>query len=355
MRRRWVLVARVAAGKFCRRKTRASRWTPALLRWARRSERLRAGTSRHTHTHTQWHSHTRVQTQTSVGSWTTRLHLHFHLVTHFGDSRTHQSVRVLPASRASQVSRTPDAGASPHTDARSLPSARRFARTSPRTPARMSALTTWRTLPSTVVRSGEISWSALHSNPASRENGAAFVPVARAATRSMQFQKARPSTRTSLRTSTRPSARSSTRLLSRPSARPLQKEIEQVLAPVSRHEPVKQRWRARRESASNPTPESASAPARSLPAWATKSPVDSVWRAPPDKTSASVARATNSQESSHTSAVTSAIHTPPASKPTERAAVCATALDPGLADRLAADVIRRIDRRARIERERKGM
>jgi hypothetical protein len=35
--------------------------------------------------------------------------------------------------------------------------------------------------------------------------------------------------------------------------------------------------------------------------------------------------------------------------------VCATALDPALADRFADDVIRRIDRRARIERERRGL
>jgi hypothetical protein len=33
----------------------------------------------------------------------------------------------------------------------------------------------------------------------------------------------------------------------------------------------------------------------------------------------------------------------------------AVALDPALAERLADDVIRRIDRRARIERERRGL
>lgn len=43
----------------------------------------------------------------------------------------------------------------------------------------------------------------------------------------------------------------------------------------------------------------------------------------------------------------------PASR-TSKAVVCATTLDPMLADRLADDVIRRIDRRARIERERRG-
>jgi hypothetical protein len=37
------------------------------------------------------------------------------------------------------------------------------------------------------------------------------------------------------------------------------------------------------------------------------------------------------------------------------AVVCATALDPMLADHLADDVIRRIERRARIERERRGL
>jgi hypothetical protein len=48
---------------------------------------------------------------------------------------------------------------------------------------------------------------------------------------------------------------------------------------------------------------------------------------------------------------------PPAAAGRSRdaAVVCATALDPALANRLADDVIRRIDRRARIERERRGL
>jgi hypothetical protein len=43
------------------------------------------------------------------------------------------------------------------------------------------------------------------------------------------------------------------------------------------------------------------------------------------------------------------------SRANDNAVVCATALDPVLADRLADDVIRRIERRARIERERRGL
>jgi hypothetical protein len=39
----------------------------------------------------------------------------------------------------------------------------------------------------------------------------------------------------------------------------------------------------------------------------------------------------------------------------DKAVVRATALDPFLADRLAEDVIRRIERRIRIERERRGL
>jgi hypothetical protein len=123
--------------------------------------------------------------------------------------------------------------------------------------------------------------------------------------------------------------------------------VEQQFAAAERHEPVKQRWRARRDLPSNP--------AHRLPSWATTAPVDLVWRAPSDKPSASVARATTSREPDHTVATTMSVHAPPPSKTTERPMVCATALEPGLADRFAADVIRRIDRRARIERERKGM
>jgi hypothetical protein len=44
-----------------------------------------------------------------------------------------------------------------------------------------------------------------------------------------------------------------------------------------------------------------------------------------------------------------------ASRATDKPVVCATALDPVLANRLAEEVIRRIERTARIERERQGL
>jgi hypothetical protein len=45
----------------------------------------------------------------------------------------------------------------------------------------------------------------------------------------------------------------------------------------------------------------------------------------------------------------------PSARPVGKPVICATALDPDLAERFADDLIRRIDRRARIERERRGM
>ena len=361
MRRQWVFAARVAAAGFCRRKTRASRWTPALLRWARRGERVRAGVSRHTHTSS--HTHGRMHTQSSGGSWTTRLHLHFHLAALYRDWRSHKSVRIFPALRASQVSRTFDAGKSPRAASRRLSSAREPARTFTRTPGRTSAPApapastpasaptparasvrrSWRTLPSTVVTRGSI-------NRLTRQSK---LPIARAAMRSTRFQEARPSIRPSARPPARPSVQFSTPPIqssARPSTRPLRHAMKEAFAPAGRYEQVKHSWRTRREPASN------LAPASNLTAWATRSAVDLVWRAPSDKVSASVARATSARETTHTAAVASSVHAPPSvPKTAERTIVCATALEPGLADRLAADVIRRIDRRARIERERKGM
>jgi hypothetical protein len=86
-------------------------------------------------------------------------------------------------------------------------------------------------------------------------------------------------------------------------------------------------------------------------------PVDLVWRsddgrsAPTTGGSRTAANVVRGQ-----SAYASAAAPPPATgRRQEPGIVSASALDPSLVNRLADDVIRRIDRRARIERERRGL
>lgn len=318
-RRKWVLEARTAAVGFCRPKARASRWTPALLRWARRGKRVGTGASVHTHTQMYSHTHTQLHSQPSGGSWTARLHLHFHLAALIRDSRSHELRRVFSTSRGSQgsqlhvatrapYSRILAAGKPPGAVTRTLPGAR----------------TSWQQLPSTVITRRAISQSAHQPNQATREYGRIFLPIARAARHSTQVQMAR--------SSIRPSGHSK----------------ERGFAAGNRGDLAQQGRSARRELAKNAAP--------NLPSWATKSPVDLVWRAPAEQASPSAARATSSRESTHTTSVTASAQTPPLpSNMTARTIVRATELEPGLASRLADDVIRRIDRRARIERERQGM
>lgn len=93
--------------------------------------------------------------------------------------------------------------------------------------------------------------------------------------------------------------------------------------------------------------------------FAMRRAVDLVWRANPS--SSAVAESlpqsgapTAMPASSARSTLASAHGPTPASRTSDKTVVCASALDPVLADRLADDVIRRIDRRARIERERRG-
>jgi hypothetical protein len=111
-----------------------------------------------------------------------------------------------------------------------------------------------------------------------------------------------------------------------------------------------QTWRS-------PKARAAAAPPSPRPqAFAMKRPVDLVWRtsrdteAPRDTAHA----ATTTARSTFSARSTPAEMPASASRSIGKAVVCATALDPVLVDRLADDVIRRIDRRARIERERRG-
>jgi hypothetical protein len=97
---------------------------------------------------------------------------------------------------------------------------------------------------------------------------------------------------------------------------------------------------------------------RHLQDWAVGRSVELVWRAGADGAVASSATPpvmTSYTAPSINAASTSSSPTVVAGRPRDAAVVCATALDPLLANRLADEVIRRIDRRARIERERCGI
>ena len=121
------------------------------------------------------------------------------------------------------------------------------------------------------------------------------------------------------------------------------REISRIPSPVQRI------WRARDAEIA---PSHAST---RLQALAMKRPVDLVWRANMNATMTADAapRSATTSASSVRSSAGAAVPSSPASRP-DTNVVCATALDPALADRFADDVIRRIDRRARIERERRG-
>ncbi len=110
-------------------------------------------------------------------------------------------------------------------------------------------------------------------------------------------------------------------------------------------------------------PVESTAASKRLQAWTSKRPVDLVWRTNAASTAASDGTASSMTSDSprtrgayaRTSAAQSpSVETTNVAAAHENARVCATALDPALANRLADDVIRRIDQRARIERERRG-
>ena len=104
-------------------------------------------------------------------------------------------------------------------------------------------------------------------------------------------------------------------------------------------------------------------PSPRLRVFTMKPPADLVWRAnsmdmagarepPPVATTSAPSRSSERFTSSARSTPVDVLS--PASGPTGKGVVCATALDPVLAQHLLDDVIRRIDLRARIERERRG-
>lgn len=117
--------------------------------------------------------------------------------------------------------------------------------------------------------------------------------------------------------------------------------------------PLQNIWRTPSEEGTRTTSAS-----RRLQGWVVSRSLDLVWRASADGAAASgaVPRAAMSYSASSTNAPPTSTSPPAATgRSRDTAVVCATALDPALANRLADDVIRRIDRRARIERERRGL
>lgn len=125
-------------------------------------------------------------------------------------------------------------------------------------------------------------------------------------------------------------------------------------------QPSEQTWRTRNPAATATHFSKHTAATPTASCIAMRRSVNLVWRASPTSsapsgdtprfgtTSAAGAPSTRSTQAFAQVSTTSS-HT------SDNTVVRATALDPVLADRLADDVIRRIDRRARIERERRGL
>jgi hypothetical protein len=148
---------------------------------------------------------------------------------------------------------------------------------------------------------------------------------------------------------------------SRISAAPFRSRATVKQPPIGPLAPARESMRLRR--ASSPSwratgPQAASIPASPrMQALTMKRPVELVWRANPNG-AATPAGDDPPAAMTFGKVSSSARPTPPtapASRASDKGVVWTAALDPLLADRLAEDVIRRIDRRARIERERRGL
>jgi hypothetical protein len=130
-------------------------------------------------------------------------------------------------------------------------------------------------------------------------------------------------------------------------------------APARRWAPGEQAWRAREPAATAARFPPQGAAARTAAGIAIGRSVDLVW--PAAAASAAAPGAVPRVGSAPALGGAPAPSMPAAAMPApsgrsgKDSAVCATALDPVLANRLADEVIRRIDYRARIERERRGL
>jgi hypothetical protein len=379
-RRPMVLPANAAANAFCRCRAKArssggssapprARRTPALLRWARKGVRARVRTA--------------AGALAAAGWWVSHFHLHFRVAQALAALPCRLRRALAPSDRRVGARRNAESGgareagrwlgstlwhftslAQPYsrvrddrtTGAGSFADASRAAgqlrATSHELPRRAPRLPTL------------IEWPTSTRNTPDREAGGGPLPqlsgfVARAPTDpadnpklvapsrvSMLFSRARRQATFSIATTLRGAALE-TAAPSLPGSR-IRSHGSFTAAAAKRP-----RIRRGRSGAPPPTPLSQHVPTR-----ATKRPVDLVWRT--SESAASTASDAARPPARYASVPAPARPIPPpspaATANTSRNAtvVCATTLDPALANRLADDVIRRIDQRARIERERRG-
>lgn len=128
--------------------------------------------------------------------------------------------------------------------------------------------------------------------------------------------------------------------------------------PDAGRRPGQQAWRTRTAPAAALAYPARTVAAHALPGTAPGRPVDLVWLAAPAGAAAPGALpGFGSAPDASPASPASAAAAPPAAvqRSGQETVVRATALDPALATRLADEVIRRIDYRARIERERRGL
>jgi hypothetical protein len=398
-RRAMVLRAGAAANTFCRKRqlsrisngaaggqTRVRRWTPALLRWAQKGARAKAGTP--------------VRGPT-VSSWVSHFHLHFHIATMLASGRVRDGAghdraragiytswlhwatagsgraeprRTVKTSGATEASRLIAAARR-----RGLQASRELLTFADRANAAGLFGHTRTATARRAARSGispdasrwpsvhlEQIWSRRASRPdASRRNSPADTESFAFANRGASGY-ARESARTVLEGTGERIARVRRRSTFNAAIQSggLTHERDSGAHISLAHTrsrrlfrasgvPLQNIWRTSSEEGAR----TASA-SRRLQDWAASRSVDLVWRSSADGAAASGAApraAMSYSEPSMNAPSTSKSPPAAAGRSRDTAVICATALDPALANRLADDVIRRIDRRARIERERRGL
>jgi hypothetical protein len=336
------LTARAATGEMCRRhpNTVAGRraWTPALLRWARRTPRVVAGATR-------WRA--------PIASWASYFHLHFHV------SAIRRGARESGASyRDEFVSR----GDAPPRWRRLFADSSEGKRNTQEQGGvvRPRLIRVFASGSAAVMRHAARVDRAGHSATTIHRLHSTLARAYPTASR-MPYERSRKSVRIRKESTRRQPAALALRAGLLPYASPSTRQrigaradmssrsaISNVQSLTSRiHSPVQRTWRVRQEAAR--ALETHASPR--LQALIMKRPADLVWRANAGTTTTSNDSAGNAMTSA--SARSAAAPLAPSRKP-DATVVCATALDPALAARFADDVIRRIDRRARIERERRG-
>ena len=358
------LIARRAAGAFRRRRLRSTLshretiWAPVLLRWACRRQGVPASVS--------------PRASAPTGTWISHFHFHFRLFRRFCVALASGHARVVESAAGTSLRFFSSNGVPV---ARSLRDTMRDARGQDAVEARnVPARVAWHVAgagsaammryATRVDRVGHF-FSAVHQPPGWPDQEWPD-PARIAQARSEALSPGRLGSRVDLRPSgladSHPFARQhlwcfgaaqSTRLFARARDTLSSRSQSSVGRSFRRAKlegmPVSTRARSAEATAPHVSPR--------LRAFAIEPSVDLVWR--------SITSEAAAAGSAPRSAMTSASSAPsarstPAAAPSspgrnvDATVVCASALDPVLADRLADDVIRRIDRRARIERERRG-